>query len=67
MLKIPNENEYLHLRLKVAALVGYIEGLRGLLSDDIERELYSRVNSVAELMGMKSIITQAAKLQGEIL
>lgn len=66
-MKIPDESEYLILRLKVAALVGYIEGIGGLLPDDIKGELNSRANIVANLVGMPSIITQAAKLQGEIL
>lgn len=67
MLKIPDEREYLALRLKIAALVGYIEGIGDLLPDDIKGELNSRANIVAELVSMKPIITQAAKLQGEIL
>ncbi len=67
MLNIPNESEYLHLRLKIAALVGYIEGIGGLLPDDIRGKLDARASVVAQLVGMQPIITQAAKLQGEIL
>jgi len=66
-MKILNEREYLNLRLKIAALVGYIEGIGGLLPGDIEGELDFRANVVANLVGMPSIIKQAAKLQGEIL
>lgn len=66
MIKIPNESEYLLLRLKIASLIGYIEGIAGLLPDDIKGELNSRANVVADLVGM-GLITQAAKLQGEIL
>jgi hypothetical protein len=64
--KIPNESEYLALRLNIAALIGYIEGINGLLSADIQQELVKRASDVATLVGMP-IITQAAKLQGEIL
>lgn len=65
MLKIPNESEYLLLRLKIATLIGYIEGVASLLPDDIKGGLNSRANVVADLMGMTPI-TQAAKLQGEM-